>query len=192
KLYPPVGATGTQMGYSVAMTDRYLVVGEPGNSEVVASAGAVRVYDAATLRLVRTLRAPDPVTSALMGWDVAISNSVIAVGAKLATGGGPGTGAVYVFDTKRGTLLNKLIDPSGSNGDEFGAAVAVQGDLVLVGAESRDTRAGAAFLFNGRTGQLLARWEAASRIADEYFGSAVAICGRWGVVGSIRGAGGDA
>ena len=89
------------------------------------------------------------------GASVAISGDTVIVGAEreAADGGtnGPGAALVFVRDGFVWTLQDRLFSGDGLDGDEFGAAVALDGDVALVGAPSHDPNgvqnAGAAYVF---------------------------------------------
>ncbi len=113
-------------------------------------------------------------------------------------GGQPQTltpGAVVVF--QRGadgayTQLTRLAASDASDGDSFGAAIAVAEGLVLIGAPGAKERAGAVYPFRLANGN----WQQGSPLqarepqANEAFGSSVALQGNALVVGS-PGAGGN-
>src|SRR6185436_16586760 len=77
---------------------------------------------------------------------VAISGDTVVVGAFFdAVGGNAGQGSAYVF-TRGGTtwtLQQRLIASDGAAGDSFGAAVALNGDTIVVSASTDDIGANA-------------------------------------------------
>lgn len=56
------------------------------------------------------------------------------MGPYLHDDGLPNSGAAYVFHADTGTLLFTLANPTQFNDDEFGSAVAIDGNLIAVGA----------------------------------------------------------
>src|SRR5262249_44479666 len=78
--------------------------------------------------------------------------------------------------------------PRAEPGDRFGTAIALRGDVLLVGApfdDFNDTDTGAAFLFQASTGVLLAILENPSPEIGDQFGAAVALGVGVAVVGDF-------
>ncbi|MCB1079370.1 MAG: FG-GAP repeat protein, partial [Verrucomicrobiae bacterium] len=70
-----------QAGTSVAVSDQYVLVGEPNHSEVVGQAGAVHVFSATTGRYLRKLTASDGDGNHRFGSSVSISGTMALIGA---------------------------------------------------------------------------------------------------------------
>src|ERR1041385_4977272 len=83
---------------------------------------------------------PDPVDGQFYGLSVAISDNIAVVGAPVSflwwLGSGPTNGAAYVYaKTDAGWVLQqKLVASDSVPGDEFGYAIAMAGDTIVVGA----------------------------------------------------------
>jgi hypothetical protein len=137
------------------------------------------------------LTADDAVAGAEFGRSVAIGGDLVAVGAGGANAGSVNNaGAVYLFK-RQGQMYfpeAKLVAPDASEGAEFGRAVAIQGNLVIVGARFAQVeiepgkillKAGAAYVFRKYKGS----WHVEDKLtsptpADEdNFGRALAIQG---------------
>ena len=72
----------------------------------------------------------------------------------VATASATGPGAAYVFRLHDGTWSEeqKLTAADGSDGDQFGSSVAIEGDVVVVGARLHAAiRASVESSINGRT-----------------------------------------
>ena len=132
------------------------------------------------------LTADDPVANAEFGRSVAIDGNLVAVGAGGAAAGSvENAGAVYLFKRQGLTYVPeaKLVAPDATNGAEFGRAVAIQGNMVIVGARFAQvegfSQAGAAYVFRKYGGS----WHLEEKItsptpADEdNFGRALAVHG---------------
>jgi hypothetical protein len=131
---------------------------------------------------------------------VALSGDTLAVGAKGSTpatsfGNKWSQGAVYVFVRQSGnwTLVKKLVAPDGEAGDQFGAAVALEGDTLVVGAPWHEVDGvidrGAAYVFSRNAGGannwgLVKELTVADGLPGDGFGNAVAISGNLIVVGA--------
>lgn len=142
------------------------------------------------------LTASDPVADADFGRSVAIDGDLVAVGAGAATAGSTiNAGAVYLFKRQGQRYIQeaKLIAPDASSGDEesgpeFGRAVAIQGNLVIVGARFAQvgslSKAGAVYVFRKHKGS----WRYIEKITsptpaeEDNFGRALAIQGNLLVV----------
>jgi len=148
-------ATDGHFGQSVALSGSTVVVAAPWED---GEKGAVYVFvqSAGTWVLQARLVAPNPSASDHFGHDVAISADTLVVGAPYQDGGttsADGTtvsesGTAYVFTRTGGgwsykTWLRAAV-PGG--GARFGAAVAIDGDTIVVGAPLED---GGATTING-------------------------------------------
>lgn len=153
-------ALGDELGSAVLEVGGEILVGAPGDDGPpddggvdpagLERAGAVVILDAATLEPVGELRAPTPRRGARFGAAMAASADVLAVGAPGDFNPDPeaevrdATGAVYVF-TRQGSewlpLGEPLVPDGVAVGDQFGYAVSLVGDRLLVGAPG-DDRAG--------------------------------------------------
>jgi hypothetical protein len=109
-------------------------------------------------------------------------NSAAAGYGKVALGspdalnlGSVATGAVYIWDVKTAAQGKTVYPPAAdavANMD-FGAAVAISGKHLVVGAPGAGT--GAVYIFDVNTGALLKKVTFASSVAGDGFGSAVAL-----------------
>ncbi len=98
-------------------------------------------------------------------------------------------GAVYVFDAANPDQWQKLTASDAGAGDKFGGAVAIKGDLIVVGARAANDGAGKAYVFSqGDDG-----WDQISVLtagndadAGDRFGVSVAIGGNFAAIGADR------
>ena len=145
-----------QFGQSVAASAEYIVIGAPTTAfgEAAQNYGVVFVHSAATGTLVATLRNPNPAGYSYFGSSVAVSGRRIVVGAFLHNAGPSVGGVAYLYDLSSATPAVPMLtfqNPTGVREEYFGAAVAIAGDHVVVGAPRADTvgdNAGAAYLFD--------------------------------------------
>lgn len=96
-------------------------------------------------------------------------------------------GKAYLLDLDDGSILKTFTNPSAGFADFFGSAVAISGNLVLVGARGDNTSAedaGSAFVFDATTGGLLQTLDNPTAAASDFFGGAVAIDGNNALVGA--------
>lgn len=128
------------------------------------------------------------VTDEEFGRAVALSGPYAVVGVPKNDNFGFGAGIAYVHDAVTGALLHTLVSPTLSMADEFGSAVAIEGNLVLVGAPLDDppsiANAGRAFLFNAADGSLLHTYMNPAPGDGDRFGAAVALSGGRALIGA--------
>ena len=146
--------------------------------------------------LTAKVTASDRTVNSQFGWSVATLRDLAVVGSPHdATGTGSGSAYLYARSldgSNTWTQIKKLLPLSGHALDEFGTAVAISGDTVVVGARLRDDQganSGAAYVFMRNQGgtdlwglvkELLATDEA----SGDQFGTAVSISDDTVAVGS--------
>jgi hypothetical protein len=237
QVYLKASNTGAydNFGHAVAISGDTAVVGAPsegsgatginGNQadESAASSGAAYVFvrNAGVWTQQAYLKPSNTGDLDQFGWSVAISGDTIVVGAYLedseATGvngnaslnGAPLAGAAYVFVRSAGTWTQQAYLKASNTeaSDLFGAAVAVSGNTIVVGANRESSAAtgvggsgannsaplsGAAYVFfrSGAAWTQQAYLKASDTAAGAEFGSSVGISGETVVVGAPL-AGGD-
>ncbi len=136
------GFTLDQFGVSVAISGDTIVVGAQGVDLTDTDQGSAYVYlrTGTTWNLQQQLVASDAGKTDRFGVSVAISGDTIVVGAHLADVAFTNQGSVYVF-VRSGvgwTERQKLIASDGAADDDFGCAVAINGDTVVIGADFDD------------------------------------------------------
>ena len=141
---------------------------------------------------------PPPVVDDLakedkFGTAVAINKDTAVVGAPEAEDKTPATGAAYVF-VKQGSTWRvqaRLLASDGAMWDYFGRAVAINGDTVVVGADSDDDKgltSGAAYVFvrKGSAWSQQKKLVPSDGAAGDMFGASVAVSGDTVVVGAEK------
>ncbi len=151
KLTAPDAADGDWFGYSVTGVGDKIVVGSRRvDVDGQQNAGAIYVYDANDLTAQPTkLTAYDADWADDFGYSVASYGDKILVGSRLDDDTKGNSGSVYVFDatdlTAQPTKLNAF---DAGYGDQFGQAIAVSSNKIVVGAYKDDTFAGSAYVFD--------------------------------------------
>ncbi len=139
-----------------------------------------------------SLKRPIPELGAEFGRAVAIKENVIVVGARFASSGEvPRAGAAYVF-RKTGwkwVFEQKITSSDSSAEDNFGRAVALDDDLLVVTARKEDASSpdvGAAYVFHrkGRTWKQEAKLTAGDPNPAALFGQSAAVEGNLIVIGA--------
>ncbi|MBN2149291.1 MAG: FG-GAP repeat protein [Anaerolineales bacterium] len=198
KLTATNAGAETYFGRSVALSGDTIVVGAQGDDVGGAEdAGAAYVFyrhqgGEDTWGQVKKLTASDVAAHDLFGQSVAINGELVLVGANCADiGANQNQGAAYLFARDQGGAdtwgqVKKLTASDGAAHDLFGISVAINGELVLVGASYADISAnsnqGAVVVF-GRDWGGADNWGQMWKItppfagANDYFGNSLALSG---------------
>ena len=131
---PQVTHLTSWFGASVDLHDAVAVVGA---QYVTGHTGAAYLYDTGTWTLQHTLGASDGTFGDEFGRSVSLDGARVLVGATHHDADGfADAGAAYVFDDTSGAELAQLTSPDGASSAHYGGAVAIQGDLGVVGANN--------------------------------------------------------
>lgn len=185
-------------GFSVAIEAETIVIGaESGDGMVLDDQGAVYVFKRVGADWTQSakLTALDGAIGDKFGHSVAISDDSIAIGAPNEDGpGGTNRGAVYVF-VRNGDNWNhqaKLVSSQIEPFSEFGGAVAIDGDTLVVGATFDDGPGGSSqgsiyvFSRSGSSWTHQARLQASDGDAFDFLGGSVALDGDSAIAGARR------
>ncbi|MFH1270291.1 MAG: FG-GAP repeat protein [Nanoarchaeota archaeon] len=154
KLTASDGAQGDQFGYSVDVSGDVTVIGANHDSDLGMSFGSAYIFRFNGVDWVEEskLLTSNGVGGGEFGSTVSVSGNVAVIGAHLNDELGPDTGAAYVyrFNGIDWTEEQKLASEDIYRFDEFGSAVAVCDDVIVVGAKGEDSGSmttGAAYIF---------------------------------------------
>jgi hypothetical protein len=181
RLTAPGGVPFDQLGAtSVAIGDDDAIFLGASRAKVgnTLQQGAVHVFErhaGGTDNWGHTLTLTDDTVGSIgrFGVSIAVQGGLLAVGANR---GGGGNGQVTLFERDPGgwvraaAVLDSAAGDGGNAPESFGSAVALDGDLLLVGAESADVsyfgeEDGAAYLFR-RDETDRSRWSFVTRLTD--------------------------
>lgn len=189
---------GAQFGNAVAIDSNTMVVGARFDSTTASQAGAAYVFvlNNGTWAQQAVLLANDGAVADKFGYSVAINGETIVVGAYQDDTGFADGGSAYVF-VRSGTtwtFQQKLTPALQSANEEFGNAVGITGDSIIVGAHFSDlpsnSDAGAAYVFqrSGTTWTELQKLTPSSGtggpIGGNNFGESIAMNGGRAVIGA--------
>jgi len=138
------------------------------------------------------LLASDGAASDTFGRAVAVDGEFAVIGSPLDSHAGTESGSAYVFRKSGGAWqqVQKLVPTGAAPGDSFGIGVAIDGDRIVVGANSDDdkgTSSGSAFVYrknSSGTWVLEDKLTASDGVGFDQFGTRVAIDGDRVVVGA--------
>ncbi len=192
--------SGMYLGFSVAISGDYAIVGAPQGGS-----GSAYIFQRSGTNWVQMQKivASDADSDDNFGTSVAISGDYVVVGAVYDNGDATNTsflndaGSAYIFK-RTGAIWaqeQKIVALDREDYDYFGYSVAISGDYVVVGSFLQDlddsggtpiSDAGAAYIYK-RSGTTWAQEQkiiASERLNDDNFGVTVAISGDYVVVGS--------
>jgi hypothetical protein len=174
----------SDFGTDVAINGNNLAIAMANGIAPGQAKHAVSIYDANSGQLRRTLTVPHQTNNGNydFGISVALAGNLAVIGASYEHVTPPGgttaynSGAAYVFNIQTGQQIARLVPQDPTEGGKFGASVAIDGDMAVVGGW------GAAYLFNPLTGQQIAKLTPSS--VTQQFGISVALNNDFIVVGS--------
>lgn len=195
KVVASDGASGDELGSSVAISGDIAICGAPFENEIDDGAGAAYIYSrdeggSGNWGEVIKLLASNGGHNDRFGTSVAIEGDTAVVGCASRR-------IVYVFYKDEGGTdawgeVATLTPFGGAGGDDFGSPVAISGDTIVVGAvhdNDKGTHAGAAYVFGRDEGGSDNWGEVDKLVADDgfsldNFGAAVAVSGDTVIIGA--------
>ena len=181
KLTASDAAAQDRFGRSVSLSGDVAIVGAP---QQFSGAAYVYRFDGTTWSEEQKLTASDGAAGDAFGTTVSVSGPVAVVGAPLHDDAGNYSGAAYVyrFNGTTWTEEQKLIASDAAAEDFFGGSVAVDGNVVVVGAHGDDdagSRSGAVYVyrFGGMNWIEEQKLTASDGVANDAFGVSVSTAG---------------
>lgn len=195
RLFASEGGEGDRFGDSVAVDGSLMVIGARFDGQMGTDSGSVYGFGQVAgnwSRLAR-LNAPDGTTGDEFGGAVAVSGTTVAVGAVFDDDLGTDSGSVYLYQWTGGGFSApiKITASDGVEDDFFGVSVALQDDLLVVGAPGDDdgaSRSGSVYVFRRDTTgwEELDKFGASDPGQGDIFGFSVAIDGDLIAVGAYE------
>jgi len=195
-LQNPTPAGGDQFGASVALNSDRLLVGAPLDDLGALNAGTGHLFNLASATPgtpVFSFNQPGPAAGNIAGETVAISGSLVAVGAPLDDVAYDNDGSVLIYDMAGTTPhlpVHRISWANNSASERFARSLALEGSILVVGASNAyvgtTAAAGKVYVFNlaSPTPSVpVHTLTAPSPLANNQFGYAVAISGNHVVVG---------
>ena len=194
KLVPTDGAAGDYFGVSVAISGDTAVMGAYSNDTRAIDGGAAWVFvrSGSTWTQQAKLTASDTAVNDSFGSSAALDGDTALIGCIGHDHKGYHSGSAYVF-VRSGTTWKqqaKLTASDGDFSDWFGNSVAIDGDVVLIGAPRNDDKgsnSGSAYVYV-RSGTA---WTQQTKIIpndgakDDQFGMQVSLSGHTALLGSM-------
>jgi hypothetical protein len=192
KLSANDGVSNSNFGVSVGISGDTVIIGahgDPIEGNVLQGAAYIFTRSGSAWSQHQKLTTPLSLPYKAFGYSVGINGDTVVVGALQETiNGKPGQGSAYVFVRTGNTWTQqqRLTASDGASGDNFGFAVAISNESIVVTSPYDDVgerEQGSAYVF-ARTG---ASWLERQRISHDtcdFFGSAVATNGDSIIVGN--------
>src|SRR6202011_4785785 len=186
-------ASGDQFGYSIKISGDTAVVGAYQKNS---STGAAYIFErnkggVDNWGQVKELTASDAVQGDEFGEKVAINGDTVIVGAPFKNSQ---TGAAYIFERNQGGADNwgQVKEVTASDAvvsDQFGFAVGINVDTVVIGAENKNLGTGAAYIFERNQGGAeswgqVKELTASDAVQGDQFGNQVTIDGDTVAIGA--------
>jgi hypothetical protein len=173
-------------GYSVAIAGSTVLIGAPHMAGTTPGPGAVYVFNRGPLASwtqTQILTSHDGGTLDRFGYSIAMNGTTALVGAPRLNNLNPRPGAAYVFTASSGTWSEQQEIAASTYQilDEFGTAVALSGNVAVVGAPTYEVNGnanqGKAFVFRlaGGTWSQTQAISIAQGSAHDLFGSSAAL-----------------
>lgn len=185
-------AANDWFGYTISLSGNTVLIAAPQKTigaNAMQGAAYVFVNSGGTWVQQQKLTASDGAANDLFGWFLALSGNTAAVGAYKKTVGANATqGAVYAF-IRTGTTWTQqqnLVGSDGAASDQFGAAVALDGETALIGANNKtvDGNAAEGMAYIKTVFAQKSKLTAADGVAGGYFGAAVGLYENTAVIGA--------
>lgn len=196
RLVPLAATAGARVGAAVAVRGDTALVGAPNDSS---NTGAAVVFQRAAVTWSERARlTPNPLpASALLGSSVALQDNRAVAGSPGIAGLVAGSGSAQVFELITGEWRPTASLYGGVTNGLIGQAIALDGDIVVVGAPTdrtggTTTGSAAVFALNADGWSDAQVLRASDASAGARFGSGVALTGRTAAIGAPGVGDGDA
>ncbi|MCF8373233.1 MAG: T9SS type A sorting domain-containing protein [Bacteroidales bacterium] len=140
KIAASDGTIADEFGWTLSVDGNKAVVGAPVNSSEGGAYFFAWFPGQGIWQQVQKIQASDGYSGDKFGWSVSLSGDNLIIGSYKEDANGASAGAAYRFNFALGVFGNqqKILAYDGSEGDEFGGAVAIHNETALVGAAKND------------------------------------------------------
>jgi len=188
KLSPDDGSPEDRFGQSIDIHSGIVAVGAPWDDIGYHNSGSAYLFDASTGVQIAKLFPDDRAANDEFGSSVTIENGIIAVGAYADDDNGHNSGSVYLFNTSTGDQIAKILPNDGEQNDHFAWSVAIENDLLAVGAlwdDDNGSQSGSVYIFDVRSGEQITKLVPDDAQPFDFFGSSISLNNTILVAGSI-------
>ena len=189
KLFPEDPGFADNFGSSVGASGSLVVVGSPFDDDSADDAGSAYLFDGGSGQQLFKWAPADLGANDLFGEFVAIDGDRALIGAPFLNGPDfENSGAVYVYDTGTGELVERLTSPDPGFNFRFGDGLAIAGPYVLIGESlgrnSQGVLSGVVHVYDRETLAPVFQLEPSDGLLEDAFGESIAIDGQRVVVGA--------
>ncbi len=192
KLQASDGAIYDFLGFHICLDGNTVLLTALHDNDNGEESGSAYIFtrNGTTWTQQAKLLASDGTEYDYFGFSCSLDGDTAIIGAFLADNNEPRSGSAYIF-TRSGTKWTqqaKLIATDGSEADEFGDAVSLDGDTALIGAWGGNSGTGAAYAFtrNGNTWTHTAKLLASDGATYDHFGCSVFLKNNTAFIGSYH------
>jgi hypothetical protein len=195
KLLPADGGAEDRFGLSVSVTENTVIVGTPGDDDNGPDSGSAYMFEKTGGNWIQQtkLLPADGEDYEEFGSAVSVDGTIVVIGKHYDSVNGWDSGSAYIFEKTGGNWIQqtKLLPSDGEDYDEFGSAVSISGEIVVIGAFGDDDNgfdSGSAYVFE-RVG---AEWVQSAKFTpsdgsdDDEFGISVSVNGDIALIGSQK------
>lgn len=197
KITDASGVSGDGFGTAVSISGNRIIIG--ANKDGVGAnteQGSVSIYqyNGTSWVLMQKITDATGTATAEFGSSVAISDNYAIVGARwenLGANTDQGSASIYKYNGTNWVLMNKIVDATGTTGDQFGISVSIAGNYAIIGASSDDVGTnlgqGSASIYNfgGISWQLTQKITDPLGLSGDAFGVSVFISGKYALIGAV-------
>ena len=182
ELQAPDDWNADSFGSSVSISSSAVVVGAYRDER---ASGSVYIFSP-TGEFVTKLVTPDSLEQGAFGYSLAVSEDYVLVGAPQDDDLGVNSGAAYLFTTS-GDFVKKLVAPYAHVDAGFGWSVAMNDELIVIGANRDETdggMTGSAYVYS-LDGDFITKLVPSDAKSLEQFGFSVSVSGDTIAVGAV-------
>jgi hypothetical protein len=186
----PGGEPGDHFGFSLQLSGNKAIIGARGDDDSDPSAGAVYFYRFNSSQVIgsqKTAMDPGP-RNDRFGFALDMHQDQAVVSAHLDNDDGADSGSVYTYQLvgQAWQQTAKLHASDAQPNDEFGSAVAIHGDRILITANDGSTDNKQVYVFekNNQHWQETAILQANDLADTDFYGSAISLWGDRALVGA--------
>lgn len=179
-LVPSTSMGAESFGWSVDVSESIAIVGYPSDRVQFEAQGSAWMFNINTGEEIRRLLSPQPSTYLEFGSTVAIGGGFAAVHEQTWF-----PNCVHTFGVNSGEFLATINPPDDYTAD-FGAALQIEGDLLVIGAPAwkASDQSGRVFIYDHPTQTLLHDLKLQQYYDDRWFGASLALDGNLLAVGA--------
>ena len=193
QLNPSDPDASDYFGNSVSISGDKVIVGSHNDDDGGSASGSAYIFELSGGVWTQTqkLTASDPAAFDYFGYSVSVSGDKAIVGSYSDDDVAGASGSAYIFELSGGTWseTQKLLASDAAANDNFGKAVSISGDKVIIGCHQDDddgSASGSAYIFelSGGTWSETQKLTASDAAASDNFGLNVVISGTRVIIGA--------